>query len=106
MQESFVRITLLKYITGESSRKKNKELALNLPPLEEIQMKGVRIDISEATMLRFLHGAHYAPHPTGLYYNRHHLVTHEEQMEDRTSRADILRWIDILLLSRALGQLG
>lgn len=96
-RSSILPATLLNYITGDSSKKKKRGLALKLPPLEELQMQGVRVNISATTTLRFLHGTEYAPHPMGLYKHRHHLVIDEEIMEDPISPANIQRWIAQLI---------
>lgn len=84
---------VLNSITGKSLRKKRKELALKLPPLQDVQIIDVWVDIFEAIILRFLHDTKYTPHLMGLYEYRHHLAMNKEQIKDPTSRADILRWI-------------
>lgn len=67
---------------------------MKFPPLYHVQLQGMGVDISETTILQFLHGQEFTESPPiELYEHRHFLVTSKEKIEDPTERTDILKWI-------------
>lgn len=55
---------MLNSIVGEDSRVKKKQLALQVPLFDHVEVRGVRVDIFEKTINRSFHGANHVP-PNG-----------------------------------------
>ncbi|KAH0781459.1 hypothetical protein KY290_001057 [Solanum tuberosum] len=78
----------------ESSKKWKKTTTSKLGRQVQEIVRGERVDISENTINRFLHGLNYtAPTTLGQYKGCHNFVTSEIEMEDLVSKESIMNWI-------------
>ncbi|KAH0698666.1 hypothetical protein KY284_012881 [Solanum tuberosum] len=87
--------TLMNFVAhSETTKRDYKEFASTWGPLNSIMVRGTFVDISEATINRMLHGPTYTP-PTsvGLFKGKKNTITSESEMEDPTSRDQIMSWI-------------
>jgi len=78
----------------ETTKRGQKDMASTWGPLNSIIVRGKSIDISKASINRIFYGLEYsAPASVGLFEGKHHEVTSDATMEDKTSRERVLRWI-------------
>ncbi|KAH0657825.1 hypothetical protein KY289_026573 [Solanum tuberosum] len=70
-----------------------KAAALKLALLDEVYIRGAKVDISKTEVNKFMHGLECTTPTTVLYEVRHRSVTSELEMSNLVPRERITRWI-------------
>lgn len=79
---------------AETTKRRQKEFATTLGPLESIIVRVKSIDNSDTSINWILHEPKYiAPPSVGLFKGKHHEITNAANMEDQASREKVLHWI-------------
>ena len=86
--------TLLNVVTEGGSKKKKRAAATKLDPISQVQVRGVQVQISEETIMRFLYGPTFdAIIRTRYYEHLHHATADEERMRNPTRRSKTQKWV-------------